>query len=105
MNYVVLAIYRVTGSLAMTHALSLKLFSNKKLVNSYLDNSGEAIGGLCSRLRAFISAYLPRLSQAMDQVGVETDFFAHTWFLTLLFHFQVSQCLSSHQRKVVSISN
>jgi len=42
---------------------------------------------LCEQLRVYIGAYLPKLGQAMDKSGVEPDFFAQTWVITLLFHF------------------
>ena len=33
-----------------------------------------------------MKAHLPRISLAMDQVGVETELFAMPWFITLMLH-------------------
>ena len=59
----------------------------------------------CDRLRVFISAYLPRLGQSLDKAGVEVEFFAQTWLITLLFHFQVDQVLSLRRQKSIQITN
>ena len=83
-----IGLYRVTGSLELTYTLAFKLFSNEKLTRVFLDVTAEAMSDLCNQLKLFIRVYLPRLDQAMDKVGVETDYFAQTWLLTMLFHFQ-----------------
>lgn len=105
MSYLVIAVYRVTRSARLTHGLALKLLSNEKLTAAFADRSAQAITDLSSQLHVFILAYLPRLGQAMERTGVETDFFAHNWFLTLGFHFQLKDCLTSRHKKVVSIAN
>ena len=90
MNYVVIALYRITFSFELTYTLAFKLFSNERLTRVFLDTTAEAISDLCNQLKVFIQVYLPRLGQAMGDAGVETDFFAQTWLLTMLFHFQVN---------------
>jgi len=39
MNYVVITLYRVTGSTEMTFELALKLFSNERLTRVFLDET------------------------------------------------------------------
>ena len=38
-----------------------------------------------------MKAHLPRISLAMDQVGVETELFAMPWFITLMLHLRTSK--------------
>lgn len=90
MNYVVIAIYRITNSFKMTYALVLKLFQNKKITRIFLDETAKPMLDACSQLNVFIAAYLPKLGRAMEKFGVETDYFAQRWFITMLFHFQIA---------------
>ena len=66
MNYIVIALYRVTGSSDMTHALALKLLSNEKLTSVVRDQTARSMNNLCDKLKVYIGAYLPNLDQTMD---------------------------------------
>lgn len=105
MNYVVIAIYRITLSFEMTYALVYRLFSNKKLTRVFLDETAKPMIDTCNQMNVFIQAYLPRLGQAMDRVGVETDYFAQRWFITMLFHFQIPDTFRGRRKKHVTIEN
>lgn len=87
MNYVVITLYRVTNNLEMTYLLTYKLFSNERLTSIFLDQTAVPMHDMCNKLKIYINAYLPKLGQAMQKAGVETDYFAQTWFITMLFHF------------------
>jgi len=105
MNYIVISLFRVTNSLEMTYALAFKLLSNERLTSLFQDETAHAINEACVKLNVFIAAYLPKLACAMERVCVETDFFAQTWLVTLLFHFQISETLSKRQRKWITIES
>ena len=76
MNYIVIAIYRITGSSEMTYALVHKLFQTWKLTRIFLDETAQPMMDACKEMAVYIKAYLPKLSEAMEQTGVETDYFA-----------------------------
>ena len=61
MNYVVMALYRVTRKLDLTYSLALKLFQNEKLTRVFLDTTAETMNDICSQLKVYIEIYLPRL--------------------------------------------
>ena len=87
MNYVVIAIYRITNSFEMTYALVYRLFKTKKITRIFLDETANPMLDPCHKMNVYINGYLPRLGQAMDRLGVETDYFCQRWFITMLFHF------------------
>ena len=66
MNYVVIAIYRITNSFKMTYELVLRLFRNTKLTRIFLDETAKPMQDACSQLNVFIQEYLPKLSRAME---------------------------------------
>lgn len=58
---------------------------------------------ICDKLKLFIEAYLPHLGRIMLQKGVEVDFFAQTWFITLLFHFSMDSSIQTRKKKTVNL--
>ena len=41
----------------------------------------------------------------MESSGVETDYFAQRWFITMLFHFQISDSFRGRKKKQIAIKN
>lgn len=100
MNFVVVALMRITSNAELAKTLALKLFSNDNFAKALTDCKTSI--DLCSELRVFLWTYLPRLSQAMVRVGVETEFFAQNWFMTLMFLNQND--MGSSRRKEQNLS-
>ena len=55
MNYVTIAIYRITNeSFDMTYALVLKLFQNNRLTRIFLDETAQPMYDMCNQLKVYV---------------------------------------------------
>ena len=82
MNFIAASLLLILCNEEDTFYMMIQLLKKYKLKDMYLNNFNQ-LKLLCFQLESFVQAYLPHLSEILQNQNIDSEYYATRWFLTL----------------------